>query len=508
MNPKELEKKYQRNKDKFYKYITFIKQNMEADLYNIINPTLIINPYISRFPLNFFLQDYINKSKLILFIKNTGKFYIKQFYLFFSYIVSFCIYKIYYKPKDFNHKEDYIGIDIFFLVDNIIKDNRFNENYFKTLYPVLDKKNKKYIFIPRLYGANKNPIKLIKLFKIFNKDNRNFLFEFELLSITDLFKIFIMFLLYPFKTLRLLQKEVNDNNVLFNQELIKDISSLGIEAFSRYIYGKNLAKFNNIYKIYSWSEFQVIERSFNYAIRKNNVQINLIACQFYLNYEICFNTYIDDVDYEMYSSPHKVLVNGKYYLLQREKVKYSLGVSLRYKDIFYFKNIVNEKNILLIGSYIEKDTSYMLQSIKSFNNIVFKNHPALAIEKFSKFLNDNIVISNKNLYKLFKTTELVIGTAFTGTIVEAVACGISVIIIASQDNLTVNPLVDYGKGKIWDIAFSEDDVKKLYNKLLEYRKNNKNEIQEIAEWYKNNFFIEPTEENIIKAFDLNGEICR
>jgi len=66
-----------------------------------------------------------------------------------------------------------------------------------------------------------------------------------------------------------------------------------------------------------------------------------------------------------------------------------------------------------------------------------------------------------------------------------------------------NPLVDYGRGEIWDIAFSEDDVKKKCNLLLEYRKNSPDKVKKIASWYKEKFFIEPTEENIVKAFELN-----
>ena len=142
----------------------------------------------------------------------------------------------------------------------------------------------------------------------------------------------------------------------------------------------------------------------------------------------------------------------------------------------------------------------MLKSVASFDNVLFKNHPAIDISKYGK-LNDNITIVNDNIYELFNNTSLVIGTA-SGTSVEAVACGVSVIIIASQDNLTANPLVDYGKGKIWDIAFSKGDIKELYNNLVEYRENNIGEIQEIASWYKDNFFIKPTEENIVRAFEL------
>ena len=75
-------------------------------------------------------------------------------------------------------------------------------------------------------------------------------------------------------------------------------------------------------------------------------------------------------------------------------------------------------------------------------------------------------------------------------------CGISVIILSSQDNLTADPLIKIGKGKIWDLAYDSSEIDKIYKKLINYRNLNQSEIIEIANWYKNNLFIEPTEENI------------
>ncbi len=501
MNPKVLEKNYQQGKKSFYAYIDNIKKNSVYDIYTIVNTTLIKNPYATNFPKKFFLklESIEKKNKILLFIKYSTKFYLKQFYLFFSYIFSFILFKLFYKKKPI--PKEAMFIDIFFLVDNIIKDKSFNENYFKDLYPILEKYQQDYIFLPRLYGVSKNPLKLVKLFKILNADKRNFLFEFELLSFKDFLILFKMILFYPFKTLRLLQKELTKNDVLFNNELIKDISSVGIEAFSRYLYGKNIAKINSVRKVYSWSEFQVIERSFNFGVRKTTENIELIGCQFFLNYETYFNTYVDDVDFEMSSSAHTILVNGKYYIHKREKVEYKRGVSLRYQNVFNFTGIEKEENVLLLGSYIETDTLYMLKSIKAFERVIFKNHPAVNLLNLG-VLPPNIKLSNDNIYELFKNASLVIGTA-SGTCVEAAACGVSVIVISSQDNLTSNPLVKYGKGEIWDIAFSKDDVEKLYNKLLNYREENKNRILEIASWYRENFFVEPTEENILKAFELD-----
>jgi len=470
----------------FTKYINGIKKNLKSDIYTITNVTLISNPYITEFPKKFLLKEGSDKKPL--FIKTVSKFYLKQFTLLFIYIISFFIFKIFYKKRRADLKNALL-IDIFLLVDNIKKDGKFKENYFSTLYRVLDKKNQKYVFSPRLYGTNKNPFKLIEFFKIINQDKR------ELLSFRDFIEMFWMILAYPFKTLRLIQKDE-----LFDNELIIDIEKQSFEAFSRYIFGKNIAKIKEVKKIYSWSEFQVVERSFNYGVRTKNSNIELIACQFYLNYEIYFNSYVDDVDFEMLSSPHKVLVNGKYYILDRSRVEYLNGVSLRYNDIFKFFKKEEKNSVLLLGSYIEKDTKYMLESVSSFPSVLFKSHPAVNIKNFGH-LEKNIRVVESNIYELFKDSNLVIGTA-SGTAVEAVACGLSVIIIASQDNLTANPLVDYGKGKIWDIAFNKNDIERLYNKLLKYREENIIEIEEIAFWYRDNFFVESTEENIVKVFEL------
>jgi hypothetical protein len=499
VNPKELDNAYQEKKQKFHDYIDSVKKNSPWDIYTIINPTLIKNPYTSDFPKNYFINSSEFSNRIINFTKNSFKFYIKNLYLLFSYFMAFVLYKIYFKKQKKN--EPKIIIDTFGLVDKTNKEKVFNENYFADIYKIFERFETQYAILPRLYGVGKNPWKLVRFFSIINQDSRDFVFEYEFLKLRDFALLFVLVVLYPFKTLRLLQKESTIDDKTFNNSLVEDIKHFSFDSLTRYILGKNLTKIESIEKIYSWSEFQVIERSFNFAVRKNRSAIKLIACQFYLNYETYFNTYVDDLDYEMLSAPHEVLVNGKRYLLDREKVEYNTGVSLRYKSIFDFKGIKEERNILLLGSYIEKDTQHMLESVKEFDNVIFKNHPAVDIKKFG-VLPKNVTVSNENIYKLFEHAKLVIGTA-SGTSVEAVACGVSVIIIASRNNLTANPLVAHGQGKIWDIAFEIEDVNGIYTKLMEFRVNHKDEIKEISVWYKDNFFVEPTEENIIKIFELN-----
>lgn len=501
MNSKELYDAYQDKKEEFHTYINEIQQKVDIDIFTIINPTLIKNPFVSVFPKKFFLSKLSMKNHFILFVKNSLRYLFLNISQLLLYIISFILYKIYFKKNENNSRD--ILIDIFSSVDLVNTSKALNEGYFPILYPILEKRNVEYTLLLRFYGIGKNPFKLIQFFKILNGSKHDFLIEFELLKIKDFLEIFWLILITPFHVLKLIQPIKTRKDQIFNEALFEDIPSISFASFTRYILGQNISKLKNVKKIYSWSEFQVIERSFNYAIRKNNTSISLIACQFFINYETYFNSYVNDLDYELKISPHEVLVNGKYYILQRESVKYFAGVSLRYQKLFNFQGIIQERDIILLGSYIEDDSKYLLQCIEQFRDIIFKNHPAVNIEKLG-VIPSNISVTQEDIYTLFEHAKLVIGSA-SGSLVEAVACGVSVIVIASKDNLTANPLVGQGQGKIWDIALSKEEVFELYDRLTDYRSKNSEEIKELALWYKENFFIEPTEENILKAFGLEKE---
>jgi glycosyltransferase involved in cell wall biosynthesis len=99
-------------------------------------------------------------------------------------------------------------------------------------------------------------------------------------------------------------------------------------------------------------------------------------------------------------------------------------------------------------------------------------------------------------------TAAIIVTSESGVAVEAAAMGVSVIIVASQSGFTCNPMLETGRGRIWDIVFDVHELETTYSKLLEYRADNISGIRELAEFYKGACFVEPTEENIVQAFDL------
>ena len=49
---------------------------------------------------------------------------------------------------------------------------------------------------------------------------------------------------------------------------------------------------------------------------------------------------------------------------------------------------------------------------------------------------------------------------------------------------------------MWEIAFDANEIYNIYKKLINFKANNFTEVVEIANWYKDNFFVEPTEKTL------------
>jgi hypothetical protein len=490
--------------ESLYSYVSRIKQQKKIDIHSVINTTLVMNPYTTNFPKDFLLGHFKQENKFKLFIFHSVKFYLFNIMRFIFFIQMFFYYKLLYKKSKYAIFKNDLILDLFIDISRVVKEGSFSENYFSALYPILKEKKLSYVFVPRLHGLSHNPIKarkqLISFFKIINQDDNHFLFEFELFSFNNFLELIWLYLCYPFKTLRLLSKEKNRQDIVFNTHLLKDISKQSVVYFTRYILGKNISKIQNISDIYSWSEFQVVERAFNYAIRRNS-DIKINACQFLVSYPVYFNMHVQDIDEISDFAPNRVLVNGSHYLLKRKEVNYQLGASLRYQKLFEYKSQYLGSNIVLLGSYFIDETMNMLKLVSNFDAVLFKGHPAIDVDVYRDSMGENIKVINENIYDLFPKTALIIGSA-TGSLVEAIACGVSVVVVARKNELITNPLVDMGQGKMWDIAFNVTELEQKMKKLLEFRNKNMDEIKDIAIWYKNNFFIEPSEENIVKTFEL------
>ena len=84
----------------------------------------------SDFVKNFFFKRGAKKIKKIFIAKHIFIFYLKNMSKLFLYFIEYMMFKIFGKKSSVNWSQNLILIDVFFLVNNIIKDGKFQEKYF------------------------------------------------------------------------------------------------------------------------------------------------------------------------------------------------------------------------------------------------------------------------------------------------------------------------------------------------------------------------------------------
>ena len=471
------------------------------DIYYIVNSTLTRNPFSTKILSNENeIAPLSKKFILISFIK----YYLKAFLFFFVYIIKILIYKIKRNKTNTNGK---ILIDTYFIVDKILQSNSYKDSYFLNLESVLEKNNYTYL-VKSFYGSSLDIKKFYQLMNILNNSDKNIISEFDFISFIDLIKIFYFIIIYPFKIVKILSRK-NDKHKVFDYSLIESLNGSDFKSYIRYIVGKKLNHNYKFKKIISWCEYQNIDKSFYKGLNESGSNVTTYGCQFLVTYDSWLNFFIPKNEEKFGLTPNILLTNGKYYLNYIDITK-KLGVSLRYKHVFN-NTVTNKKEeyILILGSFIKEETIQLINTVKNSTlsqKVIIRLHPTHNFNMYKKYIDKDWSLSqNESLDDAIDKSYMIITNGATGTSLETICKGKSTIIMGNKDKYNSIPLVDYGKEKIWDIAFSEDDVKLVYNNLLKYRQNNIEELKEISKWYKDNFFVEPTQKNIIEAFDLEKD---
>lgn len=485
---------------KFCEFVESIQKNFKPSIYLALNPTFIKNPYLSNFPKRFFFEDFDHKWSFLSLIANIMYVWMKNTVSLAINFALFCLFKLKISRKiDFSETE--LIIDTFLRIDLLPTKLTYADNlYFPGLFEKMEAERIKFCFLPRLINQNhncRNPFHLISLIKKLNDfPDFKMLLEFDLLKTSDYLEMLWMILITPISPVSYLQKENSKEKSLFNACLIDDIRNFDFESIKRYFVARRAGKAPKLSAVMSWCENQSIDRAFNYGIRESGFAGKIIGCQLFLNYLSYLNSEPSDLDHQQKNAPDVVVVNGKAYLKKLERIKYELGESLRYKKIFSTHldhEKLETKGVVILSSYIQEDTKHMIKIASILQeNILLKLHPTQSPDMFRNYLSPNCSFTESSIYELFKDNSIFISTA-SGSAMEAVACGKSVIIAGKPGELVACPLIDKGRGEIWDIVFSENELKPVFNKLRNQRNNNPKRISELASWYRENFFVQSNE---------------
>ena len=138
-------------------------------------------------------------------------------------------------------------------------------------------------------------------------------------------------------------------------------------------------------------------------------------------------------------------------------------------------------------------------------DVVIKEHPAnsqhLQRNMDEKNIPENYRFSGEDIYNLLPETRIVMG-AFSGSLLESISLGIPAIVIKGREDLDYNILPEYAKGILWEEVYTEKDLKQSIARFDGDLWRNNPDIEPIIRKVRNSFFCEPSENGIVKAFDL------
>lgn len=509
-----------------FDFLSSINQTAYKDVYLLSNEVLSKNPFTNNF-LNRFLQEEIPNpiSRSYIFLKLL-QYYFKSIAHFTIYILNFLVFHISRLRYTINHThKEFILIDTFFLIDKIEKANTYKDPYFAGLRELLDKLGKHYAYLP-VFCSTKNPLKLLKVLRLLKKEGIPVLTEYQILSALDVLLIFFFIFIYPFRVFKLAKAldsnsqayTANDDKAeltrevqLLKNEFIDNLPHVAFHRFSRYLQGKKIAMlpYEKV-KLISWFENQTIDKNLYKGLRERESTIKIYGIQSFVFSKIVLNILVDENEIKFGTVPDKVIVNGYYYIPRATNIDFIVGPSFRYRKIF--STAIHKKDsshILVMLSYVFADTKNILDLLNKINfpiqKMIIRPHPVVPIEIFSSLIPNKSEIINTDLYELFKIAKIVIGAA-SGSLVEAASLGIPVISIRNISRFDYNPLPEYGRGIIWDEVTSAFELERAMimfeNALNDEIKSS--EIEKVAKKYKEMFFCEPSEENIIKSLELNN----
>lgn len=478
------------------------------NVYLISNPVLSRNPFTTKLFHNFHFRVPARKFSSYELIWKLFSFYIKNLLYLANHLVTSIAVRIFFRP-DSRGIANPVIIDNFLLIESMLASQSYEEKYFPGLQEVLLQHGKDVYIFPCFYGKVSLLHDGIRLFRTIRSSTVAIITEYDLLKTNDFLKIARFICFYPFSVIQLARQIDNSSYLgkLLSSELLETLDQVTVPSYIRYLAGKRLSNlFKGEITVISWFENQAQQKNFFRGIKEASRSSTIYACRAYIDFPAYLNSFVAEMEAVCGVTPDKILVNGTAYMKHSNNLEYRLGASFRYKYLFNTKTgpISDRTQCLLFLSYFYERNIELVNlcasSILSHQAVKVRIHPADTCSD-RLILPEDWVHDTTDKGSLFNDVAIII-TSESGIAVEAAALGVSVIVVASQSSFTCNPMFEYGRAVIWELVFNSAELDSAYARMMVQRTTNMEEIKRVAKWYKSSCFVEPTEENIVRAFDL------
>lgn len=446
-----------------------------------------------------------NRVNVRLIVGQISKYIINVNSFFFLYVISKFFHSL-SGQRSIKDSEEIVYIDSYLIVNYAMTEDDLIGNYFPNLIETLENHGKKCAIIPRIYGSW-SPFTLYQLFRRIRKGRYNVLMDYELLRFTDFVRLGVYLMIYPFKMIQFYRKQIlpYPNNDYLKYFFWSDMNGSNFYGGVRYLFAQKLLKrLGNKDKVIQWYENQPYDKTLNRVVGESEREVEIYGCQLFFYAAELLNGYIDRNELKSHL-PQQVLVNGSFYMEENDLIR-KVGPSLRYRKLFQspiYRNL--NKDSLVLFSFFEMSNRAIIQVMNSLNGSTFVNlklHPSCLIEDYQSRIDFPFKLRNEDIYELFEETEFVIGAA-SGALVEAIACGIPVLVLADQGIGDYSYLPDFCRGTLWDIVWNKESIDRCYRELKIHVLRNSTDRNEMIRRVREEMFSEPSTEKVLEAFGLN-----
>ena len=399
-----------------------------------------------------------------------------------------------------------VFIDTYFIISNFLKGDDVLDHYFPRIKQPIADAGWAHVMLPRFYGT-RSPFVFYRIFRALRTYETPVLTEFQILTLRHYVYLCVHMLLYPWLVIGLLKSIPRTREGLFVRfALLNGLNSMNLLGAVRYFVGWRLAPLlPEKSRCLQWFENQTVERCFNRGLREAGATMPVYGAQLFLWPPEIINIHVDRNE----ASAHKpdiIFVNGPYYKHETIDVPCKIGPSLRYARLFETSIVqTGNKKTLVVLSQFEAEARFTIElSVQAEppENLMFKPHPTLQLTSNHKMLLPaESVILEGDLYDAFNETGLVIGSS-SGTLAEAAAVGIPVIVVIKQNVVNYTELPDIGRGLLYEEVSNVKQLQEAKVRLQDAVLYKKEERLAAIETLRTELFTRPTSVAIVEMLGL------
>ncbi|EMN89641.1 hypothetical protein [Leptospira weilii] len=393
-----------------------------------------------------------------------------------------------------------------FLIESSFPEGRFNDIYFPGLQELIREKSKVFYLFTIL--LKKYRVNLLRL----KNSNIRFIHRYQFLKLSDLCSAAmkpILILKYLYKKNIIFQSL--DIAKSFRYELVRtSVAGSIFDSVLNYRFIYRLKQKNiKIDKFIDWFENQQIDRGYALGLRQFYGNSKYFGCLGSVPIKTQFHLYPTKNELNTKLVPEHLFVIGRNYI--PDYTESCKGLKLDTMPAFRYTHLYKEDNIsfsnfsknsgnfkILVTLPIE--FSQTLKILKIINNIkillnsefsfYLKFHPAYSSQLIEKFLKKNEIsdfpILKGNIGDCLSDKQLLISSN-SSTCLEALAFGIPVLVVTSNDGITHLSFSENITKEIWGLCYDEGEVLK---NILYFSKNYDSDyFQSIGKKIKNENFV-------------------